>query len=183
MFLPSTSFSELEERPTWKNRLSFLRFFFPFITIFLSSWLSFLRIPGFFFISPDYGLCVLYFWTLYRPDLIPLSLLLGISILVDIISGGIVGKTAFIWFLVYGVVLSQRQFLVKASFAVLWVGLGGLFILGHGVEWVGLSLFNHKGDFLFPLCISFLLTLGVYPFISFLLSRVRSIFSLSDTSL
>ncbi len=185
MFLSTSSFPEFEEQSTWKNKFVFFRFVFPFITIFFSSWLGFLRIPGLSSISPDYGLCVLYFWTLYRPDLVPLSLLLGIGVLIDIVSGGVIGKTPFLWFLVYGIILSQRHFLIKANFVLLWAALGGLFLLEHGVEWISICLFKHKETSLVPFCISFLLTLGVYPFISFLLSRVRSIFSLSlsDTSL
>lgn len=169
----------LDDSPSWRNKFLFLRFLCPFITIFLSGWLGLIQISSATFISPDYALCVLYFWAIYRPDLIPLRLLLITGIMIDMLKGGMIGLTPLLWLIAYSCVLSQRRFLVRANFLTLWVVLGGLFLLIHSLEW-GLILFLKKSWISpLPLGVDFLLTLGIYPFISFSLSRMRSIFSLS----
>ena len=145
----------------------------PFCTIFLSAWMSLIQIPGLSFITPAYGSCAVFFWCLSRPELLPLGLLALTGIIVDVIAGGILGQTALLWFLIYLFTLPQRRHLVKTSFALIWVSFGLVIFLSNLI--VSFIFWILKGVVISPFIFSiyFLLTLGVYPFISLGLTRLN----------
>lgn len=150
----------------------------PFVTIFLSSWMGMIQIPGLVYMVPDYGLCALFFWSIYRPDLIPLGLLFLMGLIIDVLSGKMLGQTPLMWFLVYWLVISQRRILVKANFMMVWAAFSFVFFVYEGLNWCEMSLMSKRFIAIFPSFIHFLLTIGVYPFMTFLLIFLRKNFSI-----
>ena len=150
----------------------------PFATIFLSSWMGMIQVPGFVHMIPDYGLCAVFFWSLYRPDLIPLGFLFFIGLIIDVLSGKILGQTPLMWFLVYWLVISQRRILVKANFMMVWAAFSFVFFVYEALTWCGMSFMGKRFVSIFPSLIHFLLTVGVYPFMTFFLITLRKSFSI-----
>ena len=121
--------------------------------------------------TPMLALIAVYHWTVFRPELLPSPAVFIIGLFLDLLSGGPVGINAVVLLLVYGVVLSQRRFLFGKSFAVVWIGFGVVGASATLVTFLVVSLYHFTPvapqGFLFQ----YLLTLGLFPLISWMLLK------------
>lgn len=101
-----------------------------------------LRLPDFGTISPPVALMAVFFWTIYRPDLMgPISVgLLGF--LHDVLSGSPLGLNALLCLLTYGSVDSQRQLFQAHGFFVLWWGYAVTAVMSGFIAWAVMSARN-----------------------------------------
>ncbi len=122
-------------------------------------------------VSPMLALIAVYHWTVFRPELLPSPAVFVIGLFLDLLSGGPVGVNAVVLLLVYGVVLSQRRFLFGKSFAVVWIGFGVVGLSAALVTFIVVSLYHltpvSPQGFLFQ----YLITLGLFPLVSWLLLK------------
>jgi len=129
------------------------------------------HIPGFAQVAPLLPLIGIYFWAVYRPDLMPAAAVFLIGILHDFLSGLPVGVSALIFLVVLGAALAQRSFFFGKSFIIVWLGFmmveGGALTL----EWFLLSIF--VGDLVHArsAIYQFGLTAAVFPFLAWLFTR------------
>lgn len=64
----------------------------------------------------------IYFWTIYRPGLLPYPLIFLSGLLLDLLSGGLVGLNALCFMVVAMIVRGQRRYLLGQSWSVVWAG-------------------------------------------------------------
>jgi rod shape-determining protein MreD len=132
------------------------------------------RIPGLAHITPMYALAAIYFWSIYRPDLMGYGTAFGIGVLEDLLTGAPLGSGALILMLCQYLVFRQPKFFNAKPFGVFWMAFG-VVALGAGLaKWlcVGLTApggFTRFGDML----TSVLMTVAVYPAIAWLLARAQ----------
>src|SRR4051794_13019747 len=69
-----------------------------------------LRVPGYAALTPAFTLMAAYHWTIYRPDLLPPSVLFGVGLAEDLLTGGPVGVTAMLLLLTRASVLNYRRY-------------------------------------------------------------------------
>jgi rod shape-determining protein MreD len=122
-----------------------------------------LRLPQFAVITPSFALMSVYYWTMYRAELMPGPVVLALGIFQDIVSGGPLGVGAFVLLATHGAVLTQRRVLMRRPFAVGWVGFVGVALAAFALNWLimavlYLALFN-------PLAagVQYLMTVALYP--------------------
>jgi rod shape-determining protein MreD len=122
-----------------------------------------LRLPEFAAIIPAFALIAVYYWTLYRADLMPAPAVFGLGLFHDILGGGPLGVGAFVFLAVHGIVLTQRRVLMRRPFAVGWFGFIGVALVGFVLNWlvmavVHLTLFD-------PLeaTMQYVMTVVLYP--------------------
>ena len=132
-----------------------------------------LRLPEFATIIPAFALMAVYYWTLYRADLMPAPAVFGLGLFQDILGGGPLGVSAFVLLAVYGVVLTQRRVLMRRPFAVGWFGFLGVALIGFVLNWlvmtvVHLTLFD-------PLAatIQYAMTVIMYPPVAAIFAAVQ----------
>ena len=96
----------------------------PVATTLLAMLLSIapLHIRGYPEVTPAFALMAAYYWTMYRPDLMPGVALFAIGILQDLLSGGLPGVTAFLLLLCRAILLAHGHRYVNRSFPFLWAG-------------------------------------------------------------
>ncbi len=96
----------------------------PFLLGLLLAVLSFVPYgsPEFSVIMPSLTLPLVYYWTLYRPEAMPLAAAFAIGLWQDILVGGPLGLMALLLVLTRGVIENQRQVLLTQTFAVGWMG-------------------------------------------------------------
>ncbi len=75
---------------------------------------------------PAFALMSVYYWTLYRPDLLPPVAVFGIGVLQDLVSGGLVGVTSLVLLATYGALLGQRRLFLGKPFWLAWIGFAGV---------------------------------------------------------
>ncbi len=130
-----------------------------------------LHVPAFAQIAPMLTMVAIYHWAVYRPTLLPPSAVFAIGLLQDILGGTPLGVTALVLLSVHGVVVWQNRFLAGKSFGIVWLGFG-LILAGACVEtWILVSAFHGTPVNAQPLAHEFLITLGIYPPLSWLLIR------------
>jgi rod shape-determining protein MreD len=122
-----------------------------------------LRLPEFATIIPAFALMAVYYWTLYRADLMPAPGVFGLGLFQDILGGGPLGVSAFVFLAVHGIALTQRRVLMRRPFAVGWFGFVGVALIGFVLNWlmmtmVHLTLFD-------PLAatVQYIMTVMLYP--------------------
>ena len=78
---------------------------------------------------PHFAMIAVFYWTLYRPDLLPAAAVFLVGLLCDILAGHPTGLTALTLLAVHVVVQNQRQAFVLRSFPIVW---GGFALIAAG---------------------------------------------------
>ena len=75
-----------------------------------------------FEIFPMLNIIAIFYWTIYRPDLVPPVVLFLIGLIDDVVMGTPLGLMASVFLFAYGITLAQRQFFIRKPFYVTWLG-------------------------------------------------------------
>lgn len=151
-----------------------VRHAFPFATIviFILIVATPSRLPGFASVAPQLPLVGIYYWAIYRPDLLPPWVAFMLGAVADIVAGTPLGVSSLVFLAVQGVVGSQRRFLGK-SFLMAWWGFA---MIGAGallIEWIMSSLVLVTILPVQALGFQYLMTLSVYPLIAWAFVRAQ----------
>jgi rod shape-determining protein MreD len=145
----------------------------PVATTLLAMLLSIepLHIPGYTEVTPAFALMAAYYWTIYRPDLMPALALFTIGVLQDLLCGDLPGETAFLLLLCRAILLARGHDFVNRHFPFLWAGFA---LLSGGAMlflWTLHSLLaGEMLDFRSKVFCA-VLTISLFPVASFLLGR------------
>lgn len=153
--------------------------FVPFLMTLLFALISVvpLNLPGFAVVTPAFALMAVFHWTVYRPDLMPLSAVFAIGLLVDLLNGTpYVGLSALSLLIARTAVVSQRRFFVNRTFPVVWLGFlavaSGIFVF----LWAVVSLLHAGMLGLRPFVFQAVLTVACYPVGSYVLAWAHRAF-------
>jgi rod shape-determining protein MreD len=130
-----------------------------------------LHIPAFASASPALTLIAVFYWTLYRPDLMPAWTAFVLGLLQDILLGMPLGVGACVLIAVHALANTQRRFFAGKSFGVTWTGFAGVALLASMLGWA--LTCAYYGVLLAPRATLFewLVTIGLFPLLSRLLLR------------
>ena len=101
-----------------------------------------LRLPEFAAIVPSFALMAVYYWTMYRAELMPAPAVFGIGVFQDLLAGGPFGVNAFVLLLVHGAVLTQRRVLMRRPFSLGWLGFVAVALMGFTLNWLAMAALN-----------------------------------------
>ncbi|MDR3519088.1 MAG: rod shape-determining protein MreD [Azospirillaceae bacterium] len=133
-------------------------------------------LPGFTAIMPAWGLMAVYYWVVFRPDLLPTSAAFAIGLLQDLLSGTPLGMNALVFVVVHWIVLTQRRFFVSTSFVVLWSGFALVVLIAMSVSWLSYSVLSLTLAPLDAALFQALLSLTVFPVVAVLFIRLHRAF-------
>ena len=163
---------------TFLQRLDlYLRFSLPVALTILLAILGVvpLHAPGFAPVAPMLVLASLYYWAIYRPQMMPLILVFLVGLFHDILIGGPLGVNALAYLAAYGLVAGQRRVFLGKSFGVVWWGF--MLVAGavESLRWLLISALG--GTVLDPLpgFFTYVSSVGVYPLLSLLFSSVHKL--------
>ena len=134
------------------------------------------RLPGFAAIAPLLPLMGVYYWAIYRPDLLPAWVAFLIGLLYDIMAGTPLGVNALVLLLVQGVSAAQRRFFLGKSFMVAWWAFGLLAAGSIGLSWILVVVLSARMIDATPVIFEYLLTMGLFPLLTWLLARTQMAF-------
>lgn len=133
------------------------------------------RLPMFELVAPALTLAAVYYWSIYRPDLLNAFFILLLGVLQDLLIGGPVGVSSFVLLLTYLVVVTQRKFFHGKSFSVVWWGFM-LIALGAGVmSWTAHTLLAMRWIDPAAPALGLLLTILFYPPMAALMSQAHKL--------
>ncbi|MGC2855920.1 rod shape-determining protein MreD [Novispirillum sp. DQ9] len=127
-------------------------------------------------IGPMFALIAVYYWAIYRPDLLGYGAVFLIGVAEDLLSSTPPGVGALALLLTHAVVLSQYRFFNARSFAVTWWAFSLVAGGAMMVKWLAVSLIHGTlvdGTAAFY---AYLMTVAVYPVIGWVLARVQIAF-------
>ncbi|CAA7620474.1 rod shape-determining protein MreD [Magnetospirillum sp. UT-4] len=134
------------------------------------------HLPGFGAVAPMLPLMGVYYWAIYRPDLLPAWAAFLIGLLYDVIAGTPLGAVALVLLLVQGVAASQRKFFLGKSFIVTWWAFGLLAGGATGLTWVLVTVLNGRAADAGPVIFEYLLMLALFPLMTWTLARTQMAF-------
>ena len=124
-------------------------------------------------IIPPLAVMAVYYWGIYRPDLLPKGLIFFVGIFHDALVGGPFGLWPLIYLAVHAVMTAQRRFFLGKKFILEWVGFMLIVPVIFAVIWLVGSLFvGPRGDLL-ATALQAMVTIIMYPVLAWLMGRVR----------
>ena len=133
------------------------------------------HVEGIGVVLPALSLMAVYYWSIFRPDLMPVAAVFAVGLFQDILSGIPLGVHALVFVLVRTAVMSKRRFFLGHSFVTIWWGFA---LLGAGalaLTWEIVSLLN--GTLFNPSAVAFqyLLTLALFPCFAWIFTQVQKV--------
>lgn len=118
------------------------------------------------FIKPDFLFCAIFYWAILRDRFCPLFVTFLAGLLLDILSGGILGAQALLLVATQIIVSRQRKFFTGQPFAVIWACLSLAVVTINVVQWMIFSLWSWHVIPIIPALMTALATVLVFPFIA-----------------
>jgi rod shape-determining protein MreD len=124
-------------------------------------------------VAPAFALMSLYYWLVFRPDLMPYAAVFGLGIVQDAVAGAPLGLYALVYLLVQAMVLNQRRFIAGKPFWVFWSAFALVAPIAAFAAWLLASL--ARGTLLTPetALVALVLTIVLFPAIAWLLVHAQ----------
>jgi rod shape-determining protein MreD len=132
-----------------------------------------LHIPDWAPVAPLLPLIAIYYWSIYRPDLMTGPIAFALGLLSDGVSGAPLGVSSLVYLFVQGLTVSQRRFFLGKSFLVGWFGfalVGGGAILA---QWLLMAMVYGRFAGNRVVMAELAMTLLFYPLLSWGLTRAQ----------
>lgn len=131
-------------------------------------------VPGLSHITPMYALMAVYFWSIYRPDLLGYGATFGIGVLEDLLAGTPLGSGALILLLCQRVVFHQQKFFNNKPFGVIWLAFA-LVAAGAGfLRWICVGLVAVSGFTpISQMLTATMMSIALYPVVGWLLAKAH----------
>jgi len=121
---------------------------------------------------PSIDLMLVYFWSIYRPEITKNWFLFLAGLLKDVISGTVIGINALLYLSMKGISLTRRESYSDQPFFVLWRGFIIIFFVVSAIKWAVFSSLAGHSLFTLNVFIQFLITVILYPIFHALFSSV-----------
>lgn len=148
-----------------------LRFALPYLAIFLLFILNTVSFSGPLYatIELPFVLMVLYYWSIYRPTLIPPFLVFVMGVCLDALSGWPIGLSSFVFLLLRQTIMDQRAFLTGQPFMVVW--LGYMIVSGSALvlQWLLFGLIQFSWSSFLPVALMIGCGTFVFPAVALIL--------------
>ncbi len=125
--------------------------------------------------TPSLPLIAVFFWTLYRPDLMPAVAVFVIGLLWDVFAGLPIGIGASVLVVVHLVVTLQRPLFSGKSFPVLWLRFAVLAAAALILCWLMTCLYYFTVIPPDRILFQIVTTVGVFPILCWLLLRCQGL--------
>ena len=125
-------------------------------------------------------LITIYYWSLYRPTLIPVWLVFLSGLVMDLLSGVPLGLHAFIFVLVRWSVTRQRRFLTGQTFLMVWLAFVFVFLASLLLQWGMMSLSSMTVFPLHDLALSLVAGVFIFPVITMMLHLTHKMLPVSS---
>ena len=135
-----------------------------------------LGVPNFAPIMPALGVIAVFFWLVYRPELMPAWAVFLVGLIQDLLGGGALGVGVFVLLVVYAVLVGQRRYLAQANFFLVWLAFLPVAAGAFFLTWLFNSLIADAVLASGPAVSQYLSTVAFYPFIAWIFLQARRAF-------
>jgi len=139
-------------------------------------------IPAYGPVAANWVLMAVFYWAVYRPELMPAPLAFALGLFLDIVVGTPPGMNALVLVLVRAAVVRQARTFRGISFIVLWWGFALVALCAAAVTWLlssALSLTVLEAE---PVLFQAALTVALFPFLAWVQARIHNAVLSPDVS-
>jgi rod shape-determining protein MreD len=133
-----------------------------------------IRIPGYAAVAPIFVLMGVFHWTVYRPELLPPTIIFATGVFLDFLTGAhYPGTSPLVLLIGRAIVLRNRRFFEGQPFPFVWMGFALVAAGTHAALWALGSLLD--GTVLDARLAAFrwVLTVAAFPAASYLMVRAQ----------
>ncbi len=130
-----------------------------------------LGLPGLRGLAPAFAVPIVYFWSIWRPGLVPPAAVFGLGVLADLLGAAPLGVSSATLLLLAGLVDSNRRMLARQSALFAWLLFMPLAALTLGLTWALASLLSLRLMPPEPALLQWALTVALYPALAFVMGR------------
>lgn len=147
----------------------------PLVTGLLLVMLSVLPLPVPYYgsVSVNLGVMAVFYWVVYRPDLMPYSGAFIIGLWQDVMVGAPLGVNAFALLVVHMLLVAQRRFFQGKTFSVIWWAFAIIALIASIVTWVLIMVLHSVWLSPSPAIFQFIMTVALYPFVTWFFARTQ----------
>lgn len=116
-------------------------------------------------IKASFLLMGIYYWSVFRPTLIPSWFVFLCGILLDFLNGFPPGLNALMFVAVRWAVSDSRRFLMAQPFFMLWMAFGLVVAATHTIQWAVYSMMSEATVPFVPVMASMGLGVFLFPFV------------------
>jgi rod shape-determining protein MreD len=131
-----------------------------------------LPLPGFAELAPMLPVMAIYYWSVHRPELVPFWAIFLIGLLIDTLSGGILGFNALMLLLVSAFMRPQRRYLFEKGLVIHWIVFMFVVAVFEFLRWALMAAITQKFLSFGDPALRVLLAIALYPCLSWLLLRI-----------
>jgi len=124
---------------------------------------------------PFLSLIAVYYWCIFKPGLMPVSLVFLLGLLQDILSGGPLGMTALLFILVRIFVIRQGRRFLEREFLFNWLGFIMVSLAFGLATWVIASLYLKEMQNIWNVLGQSIMTIALFPLVVWGLGLVRDL--------
>ena len=132
-----------------------------------------LRVPILSPVIPSLPVIAVYYWSVYKPNLMPVWAIFLIGLFHDLLAAGPPGVGILSLLLVHGLVESLRRFLVGAGFLSIWLVFVPVAAAASLAAWLLTCLVETRLFELEPTVFRYFATIAVYPCLAWVLSQLQ----------
>lgn len=132
-------------------------------------------LPGATTLAPMPLIGAVYYWTIYRADLMPGPMVFLLAVVQDLLSGGPLGLTAALLLAGQWMLLGQARLLSRVPFFLELIGFAVMAILFGLATWLCMSAFYGRILSPNPLILQVLLGLCLYPILNWIFGLTRTV--------
>jgi len=127
-------------------------------------------------IIAGFAIISIYYWVIFRPELMPSIFVFFLGIIQDSLSGAPLGLNALVYLLIHALVNNQRRFIVGKSFWLFWGVFALISLFAVFSTWVLASI--ARGSYLTPetAIIGVIMTIIMFPAVIWLLVNIQQKF-------
>jgi rod shape-determining protein MreD len=131
------------------------------------------RVPEFAGVVPLLPMIGIFYWSLYRPDLLVPSVAFGTGLVNDIVMGAPLGISSLVFLAMQGMTASQRRFFHGKSFLLVWSGFATLTAGAILVQMALSAALYGRTPVARALLVEYVITVFCYPLPSWLFSKLQ----------
>lgn len=139
-----------------------------------------LPVPGIAQFFPSLGLASVFFWSLYRPWLVPYAVVFALGLVQDALTGEPLGMHVLIFLIMRIITAANAKLVSPEVFPTVWLGFMALSTALALLHWILASVYMLNLFFPLAAVVQWALTIAFYPLLHYL---YLSLFDpLSDTT-
>ncbi len=135
-----------------------------------------LHVTAFSPIIPSLALIAVYYWTIHRPDLMPVWAVFLIGLFQDLLGAGPMGIGILTLLAVQVMVVAQRRFFASASFFVIWLIFMLIAAGAHLLLWLLTTAYAGQVIEPSPVIFQYLVTIAIYPCLGWVFAQGQRAF-------